>query len=124
MSITELFETCCINNDLDNIKNFLKGFSHLLINYDNGYFFDLMADHGNLEALKLFIEHGQNPTLDNNYAIFKCADMKNDECVMYLLSQGISIDVLKTNINYKYYLQIIDHSAEKGQSCRAHSAQQ
>ena len=120
MDIPEFFETCCINNDLDNIKNFLKGFSHLLINYDNGYFFDLMADHGNLEALKLFIEYGQKPT---NYALFACADMKNDECVMYLLNY-VSIDVLKTNINYKYYLQIIDHSAKKCQSCCAHSAHQ
>lgn len=103
-NILDKFETYCKANDKANIEHFLTHFKSILINHSNGYFFDIIADHGDIETMKIFIQHGQDPRLDNNYAIFKCADMKRDDCVMYLLSVGCSIDALKCNINYNYYL--------------------
>ncbi|MET0570942.1 MAG: ankyrin repeat domain-containing protein [Pedobacter agri] len=102
--VYDKFEELCISgNNMVEIEEYLKTYK-FLINYDNGYFFDLIADRGNVELIKLFLKYGTDPTLDNDYALFSCAENENDECVDLLLKNGANFNRLKCNINYNYYL--------------------
>jgi ankyrin repeat protein len=82
--ISDRFERHCFNEDYENIKMYLERFNEL-VNYDNGYYFEIVADKGNLELIKLFVENGAHIG-DNNYVTYICKTYNYIECVEYLES--------------------------------------
>ena len=51
--ISEKFEQYCHNQNYDKIKEYLEEYKELA-NYNNGYYFEIIADKGNLKLIKLF----------------------------------------------------------------------
>ena len=99
------FEKACKNNDVNSVRKYLERYN-FLINYDDGYYFDIVADSGNIEMLELFIEYGENISLDDNYALYICAEKKYDDCVLYLLKNGANLETIKYTTNFNHYKQL------------------
>ncbi len=51
------FKNYCINENYDKIKEYLEAYNWLA-NYNNGEYFEIIADKGNLRLIKLFVENG------------------------------------------------------------------
>ena len=100
------FEQACKNNDKYTIEKYLDTYK-FLINYDDGYYFDIIADAGNIEMLELFIKYGEDISLDDNYALYMCAEKKYDDCVLCLLKNGANLEKIKYTTNFNHYKQLI-----------------
>lgn len=85
--ITDKFEQYCEEENYCKIKDYLKNFKQLA-NYNNGAFLEIIADKGNLDILKLFVENGADINIDHNYVLYTCMYHHYDDCVQYLLANG------------------------------------
>jgi hypothetical protein len=72
--VIEKFEQFCEEENYQKVKDYLTQLKGLA-NYNNGYFFEIVADKGNLELIKLFVQNGADIHVDNNY--LKCIDRFN-----------------------------------------------
>ena len=108
-SIHNDFEKYCIDANYDKIKKYLLLFQNMdLPNYNNGEYFEIIVDSGNLELIKLFIDYGVDVNINNNYALYTCALRKYDKCLEYLLSHGSDIKNIKSFCGSTYLSQFIN----------------
>jgi hypothetical protein len=78
--VIEKFEQFCDEENYQKVKDYLTQLKGLA-NYNNGYFFEIVADKGNLELIKLFVQNGADIHVDNNYVLYTCAYHNHSECV-------------------------------------------
>lgn len=88
--VYDKFEQYCIDENYEKVKEYLQTFKGLA-NHNNGEYFEIVVDKGNLGLIKLFVENGVNVNIDNNYALYTCTFHKFDDCVKYLLSYGAKL---------------------------------
>ena len=105
--MSKQFEKYCIEGNYDKIKEFITTFPKL-VNYDDGYFFETIADHGNLDLIKLFFENGVDVNISDGYALYTCAYHKYDDCVEYLIRKGANIEKIKNTCGYENAKKIHD----------------
>jgi len=60
--------------------------------HNDGDFFTLITERGNLELLKLFVENGSCVKVDNNYPLYNYAQHNNVDGVKYLYDKGCNPD--------------------------------
>ena len=94
---------CRTSSRTNPIKEYLN-ICKELINYKNGYFFKIVADKGNLELIKLFVENGENI---NNYVLYTCAYNNHIDCFNYLISIGANIETIKNTCGYNKAKKIL-----------------
>ena len=82
--VYEHFKQYCLESNYDKIRQYLITYPELS-NYDNGYFFELIADTGNLKLLKLFVDNGAKVNIDDNYILYTCVKHKYLNCLKYLI---------------------------------------
>ena len=104
-AVCDAFEQYCCDLNYDKIKEYLENYNNLS-NYNNGEYFEIIADKGNLNLIKLFIDHGAKIDIDKNYVLFTCGYHKFFDCVDYLLSIGADVEQIKYTCAYK---NIIDY---------------
>jgi hypothetical protein len=101
------FENYCYNKDYDNIEKYLKKYQNLSF-YDNGFYFEIIADTGNLKLIKLFLENGARLDVDDYYVMYTCCEHGYWDCVDYLMNKykdSIDVSSLKNTCGYYNYLQ-------------------
>ncbi len=91
------FEKYCDNENYNKIEEFLKIYK-FLANYDNGNFFEIVANKGNLDLIKLFIKYDAIINIDDGYILYTCIEKKHNECVEYLLKNGADLELCKNKI--------------------------
>ena len=103
-SIKINFEQLCFDEDYDGIKLFLNNFKYLnLASCDNSEFFSIVAEKGNLELMKLFVEFGADVHDCNNYFLANIAYHEYDDCLEYLLDvHKMDIETIKYKCGYSY----------------------
>jgi ankyrin repeat protein len=106
------FERHCENGDYNNIEEYLKRFPEFTA-ADEGYYFSLAADTGNLNLLKLFVDHGAKIDSLNNIALSTCAYENYRDCVVYLLEKGANIEDIKDRRGYKNAQKIYEEYIKK-----------
>ena len=97
-TILEEFEQYCYDENYIKVKEYLNMYKEL-VNYKDGYFLKIVADKGNLDLIKLFVENGGNIN-DNNYILYTCAYNNHIECFNYLISIGANIETIKNTCGY------------------------
>jgi|GEM_PF-6304782 len=99
------FRDYCESENIPKIKKYLQMFP-FLVNSENGLYFTIIAETGNLELLILFIENGAIVDIDNNYVLYSCAYHEHDDCLDYLINTcKIDIESLKNKCGYSYVVQ-------------------
>jgi hypothetical protein len=96
-----------ISSDYDNIEKYLKKYQNLSF-YDNGFYFEIIADTGNLKLIKLFLENGARLDVDDYYVMYTCCEHGYWDCVDYLMNKykdSIDVSSLKNTCGYYNYLQ-------------------
>lgn len=58
------FETICIQENAEVIENFIKKFN-IDVNYDDGYYMELICKRNDLNLLKMFVNYNGNVHLNN-----------------------------------------------------------
>jgi hypothetical protein len=107
--VYEKFEEYCRNEDYDNIKWCLEKFEELA-NHDYGYYFEIVAEKGNLELIKLFLSKGARIDIDNNYVLYTCSVNKHYDCLKYLLECGCDIENIKHTNGYSDAIAFINEN--------------
>jgi hypothetical protein len=98
-TIYEEFEKLCEQEDYNKIKEYLTKYEGLA---NERYFFADVADKGNLELIKLFVEHGTDINKDNNYILFTCSYHRYIDCLEYLISKGAKANNIKGTCGYSF----------------------
>jgi hypothetical protein len=99
--VTEEFLKELQSENYEMIKKYLEAYP-ILVNYDNGYYFETVAKKGNLDLIKLFVEFGADITIDNNYILYECSYNQFYDCVKYLIEIGADVESIKYTTGYKY----------------------
>lgn len=97
--ICDKFEQYCYDQNYEKIKEYLETYDNLA-NCNNGIYFEIIADKGNFELLKLFMKHGAKINIDNNYVLYTCAYHKFYNCLDFLLEHGANIENIKHSCGY------------------------
>ena len=108
--ICDKFEQYCYDENNEKIKEYLETYDGLA-NYNNGIYFEIIADKGNFELLKLFIKHGAQIDIDNNYVLYTCAYLAFYDCLDYLLKYGADIEKIKHSCGYSNALIFMQQNA-------------
>lgn len=98
--ILNKFEKFCREENYIKIKEYLIKYKSLA-NANNGEYFEIIADKGNLDIIKLFVENGANINIDNNYILYTCAYNKYYNCLDYLINNGANIENIKYTAGYE-----------------------
>ena len=106
-NICENFENYCNEENYDKIKEYLTHHS-FLANYNNGEYFEIIADKGNLSLIKLFVDNGARIDIDNNYVLYICAYGEKYDCVNYLLNNGANIENIKNSCGYNNAIRYLN----------------
>ena len=78
------FETVCIQENAEAIESFIKEFN-IDVNYDDGYYMQLICKRNDLNLLRIFINHNGNVHI-NNECLLRIACHKGQfEIIEYLL---------------------------------------
>ena len=94
------FEKYCYEENYDNIEIYLKKYDYLA-NYDDGYFFGIIADANNLKLIDLFLQYNANVENDNYYVLYKLAENRNLNFVLKIMNKhNIDIEVIKNTRGY------------------------
>lgn len=92
--IKENFEQCCRRGDYSDIQKQISVYPDL-VHCDDGYYFELICDKGDINLIKLFVENGADVFVDNNYPLYTCIYHEYYDCVEYLLNNGCDINIAK-----------------------------
>jgi hypothetical protein len=94
------FENYCYDEDYDNIELYLKKYNYLA-NYDDGYFFSIIADTNNLKLVDLFLKYDADIKSDNYYVLYKLAENRNYDYTLKIMNvHDIDIEVIKHTRGY------------------------
>ncbi len=107
------FEKYCIDENYDKIKEYLETYNGLA-NYNDGEYFEIVADKGNLQLIKLFIENGANININNDYVLYTCSYHKYDDCLEYILNHGANMKNMEHSCGYSYLNNFINKRCEMG----------
>lgn len=86
------FEKVCMYGNEEEISAYIKEFN-IDVNYDDGYYFEIICIRNNLDLLKLMIKNGANVHINDEYAIKYIAQEGHIEMLEYLMDNY--------DINYK-----------------------
>jgi ankyrin repeat protein len=100
------FEEYCTNENFEKIREYLQKYEWLA-NYNDGEYFETIADKGNLDLIKLFIENGVNINTNNDYALYTCSYHKYDKCIEYLLNHGANIENVNGSCGHSYLNEFV-----------------
>jgi ankyrin repeat protein len=89
--IYENFENICINCNEQEIEQYIKLYN-IDVNYDDGYYLEIICKRNNLNLLKLMIKYGANININNEGITRLVAHKGYIELLDYLLNNY--------NINY------------------------
>ncbi len=104
--ISDKFERYCNAEDYYKIEEYLIAFP-FLANYDDGIYFEIIVDRGNLQLIKLFVSHGAIIETENNYALYTCAHNKFYDCLEYVL-QFTDVERIRNNCGYENAIKFIN----------------
>jgi hypothetical protein len=85
------FEQFCIDGDYEKINEYLTYYKWLA-NHNDGEYFEIVANNGRLDLIKLFIENGADVHANDDYALYTCSYHKYGDCVEYLINNGANIE--------------------------------
>lgn len=80
------FEKICMFENIDTIENYIKTFN-INVNYNDGYFMEIICERNNLELLKLFIKYGGNVHLNNECLLRIASHRGYIKIIDYLLKE-------------------------------------
>lgn len=85
-NIYDTFENICINANINEIENFIKKFN-IDVNYDDGYFLEIICERNDIKLLQLFINNGANVHLNNECLLRIASHRGYIEIVDYLIKE-------------------------------------
>lgn len=108
--IYDNFEEICISANKNEIENYVKKFN-IDINYDNGYFLEIVAGRNDIQLLDKIIELGGDIHSNNDSILRLVAHRGNVEILDYIIKHGGNYKVLfgsSSLTNYETVKKYID----------------
>lgn len=100
------FEKYCIDGNYEKINEYLTNYKWLT-NHNDGEYFEIVANNGRLDLIKLFIENGTDIHSNDDYALYTCSYHKYYDCVEYLINNGANIDSNKNFFGHEFTKSIM-----------------
>jgi ankyrin repeat protein len=91
--IHDNFENICVNGNKKDIEDYVRKYS-VDVNYDNGYYLELIVERDNIELLELMLSFGGDVHLNNDSILRSAAHRGNVEMLDYIIKHGGDYNVL------------------------------
>ncbi|XP_015795874.1 ankycorbin [Tetranychus urticae] len=117
-SFSKLHKACFLNYDINKIKKYLKQGANpnQLDNASRSSPLHLATVNGNINAIRLLIEHGGNidlPDGDGKTPVIKAIECFHKECLQFLILQGSDVNICDNQLgNTALHWSIINNFAD------------